>query len=235
MTNYLAFDIEIAVEIPEGIDDWSTLHPLGISCAATWKSDESKPMVWCGHDAYGAIASQMTPVELQRMIAYMQAATYQGYQILTFAGAGFDFLELAAASGEWEICRQLALGHVDMFFGVFSLLGYGPGLNRIAKGMGLAGKTEGMDGAKAPELWRRGDYGKVLEYVAQDVRTTLDVAQAVEREKWLRWTSKSNAPVTVRIEHWVPVIEAMNLPLPDVSWMGGKEWKREKFVGWLYD
>lgn len=233
MTNYIAFDIEISRTIPDGVDDWSTLHPLGITCAATWKSDENKPMVWCGHDAYGAIAAQMTPVELQRMIAYMQAATYQGYQIITFAGAGFDFLELAAASGEWEICRQLALGHVDMFFGVFALLGYGPGLNRVAKGMGLAGKTEGMDGAKAPELWQRGEYGKVLQYVAQDVRTTLDVAQAVEREKWLRWTSKSNASVTVRIERWFPVIEAMNLPLPDVSWMAGKEWKREKFVGWL--
>ena len=95
------------------------------------------------------------------------------------------------------------------------------------------GFTEGMDGAKAPELWRRGDYGKVLEYVAQDVRTTLDVAYAVDREKWLRWTSKSNAPVTVRVEKWLSVVEALDLPLPDVSWMGGKEWKRDKFVWWI--
>ena len=35
---YLAFDLEIAREIPEG-GDWKANRPLGISCAATLASD----------------------------------------------------------------------------------------------------------------------------------------------------------------------------------------------------
>jgi hypothetical protein len=118
-----------------------------------------------------------------------------------------------------------------MYFHLFCLLGYGPGLGRAAKGMGLAGKTEGMDGALAPEMWQRGDYGKVLQYVGQDVRTTLDLALAVESAGELRWVSKSERPMSIKVKRWLTVTEALELPLPDTSWMKDA-WTRDKFVGW---
>lgn len=232
MNKFLAFDIEIAMEIPEGVDDWTKLHPMGITCAATWASDESRPRIWCGRDYWGAISHQMSTDELSRLIDHMIAYQSAGYQVLTFAGAGFDFLELAAASNRWDACKSLAWNHVDMMFQTICLLGYTPGLNRLAKGMGLEGKTEGVDGAKAPELWKNGYYGKVLEYVAQDVRTTLDVAQAVIDCGQMRWESKTGRQQGLKINQWLSVEVASLLPEPNVSWMTDP-WPRSKFIGWM--
>ena len=66
-----------------------------------------------------------------------------------------------------------------MMFHVLCQLGYGVGLDAAAKGMGLPGKPEGMNGAMAPVLWAEGKREDVLEYVAQDVRTTLDIGDGV--------------------------------------------------------
>ena len=71
-----------------------------------------------------------------------------------------------------EECRSLAKSHVDMMFHVLCQLGHGVGLDAAAKGMGLAGKSKGMSGAVAPVLWAEGRREEVLQYVAQDVRTT---------------------------------------------------------------
>ena len=42
---YLAFDIEIAKPLVGG-DDWKAQRPLGISCAATLRSDQEEPTLW---------------------------------------------------------------------------------------------------------------------------------------------------------------------------------------------
>lgn len=230
MTRYLAFDLEIAKTVPFN-QDLDAHRPLGITCAAGWASDQDNPVVWCGRGQHGEIAPAMTTGEVIAMINYLQGAVYQGYTLLTFNGAGFDFRCLVDEGGDPDVCKSLALSHVDIFFHLFCRLGYGPGLGRAAKGMGLAGKTEGMDGAKAPELWQRGQYGQVLQYVAQDVRTTLDLALAVESAKEVRWMSKAEKPVAVGVDRWLTVTESLALPEPDTSWMKDSR-KREKFVGW---
>ncbi len=40
MTRYMAFDLEIARPLPEGGEDWKSIRPLGITCAATLTEDE---------------------------------------------------------------------------------------------------------------------------------------------------------------------------------------------------
>ena len=52
----------------------------------------------------------------------------------------------------------------------------GLGLVKAAMGMGLPGKQAGMSGELAPKYWQQGRQAEVLAYVAQDVRTTLDLA-----------------------------------------------------------
>lgn len=232
MNKFLSFDIEIAMSIPEGTEDWSALHPMGITCAATYASDEDKPRVWCGRDDWGAISPQMTVDELTGLLAYMDNAVADGYSIVTLNGAGFDFRELAASSQQWQICKDLAWNHLDLFYTLFCKLGYAPGLNAIATGMGCGSKTQDVDGARAPELWAVGQYGKVLEYVANDAKLTLDVAQAVASVGEVRWTSKSGRPQVVNVDRWLTVRESSLLELPNNSWMD-KPWTRDKFVGWM--
>lgn len=61
----------------------------------------------------------------------------------------------------------------------------------VAKGMGPAGKPKGMNGAAAPVLWAEGWREEVLQYVGQDVRTTLDLATTCEAGGKLRWIARS--------------------------------------------
>ena len=226
MNKYLAFDIEIFKTIPEEATDWKQYRPFGISCAAALASDEDKAKLWWSSDN-----GPMSAAECRTMLSYLFTMQAKGYTILTWNGLGFDFDVLAEESGEHYLCAQLALHHVDMFFHVFCLLGYAPGLDKAAKGMGLPGKTEGVDGAKAPELWAAGEYEKVLEYVSQDVRTTLDLALAVEKASRLQWASKNGRLTGTVIPQWLPVCKANELPLPDTSWMKDP-WQRSKFIGW---
>jgi hypothetical protein len=106
-------------------------------------------------------------------------------------------------------------------------------LDKAAKGMGLPGKTEGMSGELAPVLWQQGQQERVLEYVAQDVRTTLAVAKAVLLKKQIAWMSSSGKPQRVSLpQGWLTVQQALQLPLPDTGWMSQPK-KRSEFLAWM--
>jgi hypothetical protein len=242
MRKYLAFDIEIAKSIPDGCTDWKEHRPLGISCAATWASDEPEPLLMYGtwEDEPGDkehILPQMDSIDAVVVVENLMLAVHDGYTILTHNGTSFDFDILAEESGMFAECRELALNAVDTMFQFLCLKGFPVSLNALAKGMGLSGKTEGMNGAMAPQLWATGNYQQVLDYVAQDVRTTLDVALACEREGVLWWVTKAGAiqnvlPHKGKEWRWLTVKECLDLPLPDVAWMRNPM-KRSDRVAWM--
>jgi len=230
--NYMAFDVEIAKGFPESSQDWKAYRPFGISCAATY-SGEGQPRLWYGSTPDGGIADQMSREEAADLVAYLASEVQSGWTILTWNGLGFDFDILAEESGLLDKCRELALDHVDMMFHLFCLQGYGLGLDTAARGMGLPGKPAGMSGEQVPLYWSRGRRQEVLMYVAQDVRTTLDLAKAVERLGHLTWLSKRGIRTEVYLPSgWLTARQAMQLPLPDTSWMS-RPWPRSKFTGWL--
>ena len=226
---YLAFDIEIAKQIPEGETDWKAHRPLGISCAATLARKYLDH--WHG-GRWQQPAHRMSALEARKVVDYLIKAYAGGYTISPWNGLGFDFDILAEESRMLEQCRDLALGHVDMMFHLFCLRGHALGLDKAARGMGLAGKTEGMSGALAPKMWAEGRYQEVLDYVAQDVRTTLDLAQAVDEAGYLEWVSRAGNVIHQEIDRWLTVRECLELPEPDTSWMTDP-WPRKKFAGWL--
>jgi hypothetical protein len=227
---YLAFDIE-TTKIVQDPADWRSQRPLGISCAATLRPNE-EPLLWHGGSRQNP-ADRMTREETGELVRYLEKQTAQGYTLLTWNGLGFDLDVIAEESGLLTECRELASRHVDMMFHVLCRLGYGVSLDAAAKGMGLAGKTKGMTGAKAPVLWAEGKREEVLSYVAQDVRTTMEVAQACESLGSLRWVARSGRIRTMRLpEGWLAIREALELPLPYTAWMD-EPWTREEFTGWM--
>ena len=228
----IAFDIEIANVLPEGIEDWSTKRPLGISCAATLISGEA-PVLWYGEKSSGGYGERMKPFEAQELVNYLQDQVEQGGRILTWNGLGFDFDILAEESGMLAECSALAKQHIDMMFHVFCLKGYALGLDKAAKGMGFAGKTQGMTGDMAPKMWREGLYREVLEYVQQDVQTLIELWSAVDGLRMLKWISNRGYPQRLSLPNgWIPVDQALQLEEPDTSWMSNP-WPRSKFSGWL--
>ena len=229
---YLAFDIEIAQAIPDGVQDWSKYRPFGISCAATLTSD-GKTNLWYGKSPTSDYASHMSEDEVKSLVEYLKTTSLSGYKLLTWNGLGFDFDILSEESGMHADCKHLAFNHIDMMFHIFCQKGYPLGLDKAAKGMGLPGKPHGMSGELAPRLWKEGRFRDVLEYVRQDVQTIVDLATVIDRQRQLRWISNKGNPQSLSIPSgWLTVQEALKLPIPDTSWMSNP-WPRSKFTKWL--
>lgn len=230
---YAAFDLETGMEIPEE-EDWRDYRPLGITCAALCAEELGEPLTWCGTAPDGGIADVMSRGDLRIMVRQLHnLAAQQGFTLVTWNGMGFDWDVLAEESGMHRECAQLALAHIDLMFQVFCKKGYPISLDTAAQGMGVAGKTEGMDGLAAIRLWREGQREEVIEYCAQDVRATLAVARAGESEGALRWTSKSGRKQSISLRAgWLTVQQAMKLPRPSTAWMDDPI-PRENFTGWL--
>ena len=78
--------------------------------------------------------------------------------------------------------------------------------------MGLPGKFEGIDGNQAALLWAMGEREKVFDYVAQDVKTTMELALICEKEGFLEWTSESDNLIRIEVASWLIIPEALSLP-----------------------
>lgn len=230
---YLALDIETVKLVPAGASDWRPYRPLGISCAATIAAEQECPKLWCGGRNRERPAKRMKRDEVRKLVRYLQEAVRNGHTIVTWNGVGFDFDILAEESGLVETCKQLARNHVDMMFHVLCQLGYGVSLSAAAMGMGLAGKVRGMTGIQAPSLWAEGKRNQVFQYVAQDARTTLAVAEKCETERLLCWETRSGRKRRITLpKGWLLVSSAQKLPEPITFWMTSP-WSRQKFTAWL--
>jgi hypothetical protein len=230
---YLAFDIETAKEIPGDDFDWRPHRPLGITCAATLASDSIQVRFWHGLTTDGGPAERMTRDDVAALLRYLCAMIQDGFTLLTWNGLGFDFDILAEESGELGSCHECALCHVDMMFHIVCSLGYPVALEKGAQGMGLPGKPAGMSGVKAPRLWADGRHQEVLDYVAQDVRTAMQIALGAEARRRFEWITRRGTKSTMPLPAgWLTVREAFALPEPDTSWMSSPL-KRRDFTSWL--
>jgi len=230
---YAGFDLEIAKIIDGGFSEWRSQRPLGISCAALYTLGHS-PEIWYGRDSDGKPALRIDRSLAIKLVHSLLNRVENGFKIVTWNGLGFDFDVLAEESKMWEECRFLGLEHIDIMFHILCIKGYPIKLDKAAKGMGLAGKIAGVTGDKAPELWQKGSYETVLEYVAQDSRTTVEVASMINNYGYLDWTSNSGKPQNVYFpDGLLTVREAMKLPLPDTSWMQDPM-SREQFLDWTF-
>ena len=229
---YLAFDIETAKILPDDFGDLLSHRPLGICCAATWAADKDAAQLFYSVGPDGTPTAQMNQNDLSKLVDVLLTQTHEGYTILTVNELGFDFDVLAEEASRVDDCRQLALHHVDLLFHIFCEKGFGVGLNAAAKAIGLS-KPADVDGSVAPQLWKNRQYQRVLEYVAQDCQLTLAIAEAGEKNNAFQWITKKGSIASFNIPSgWLSVHDAMQLPLPDTSWMD-HPWSRSKFTNWL--
>jgi hypothetical protein len=97
--------------------------------------------------------------------------------------------------------------------------------------MGLAGKlkqvtlsdghilTE-MSGAMAPALWHEGEREAVLAYLLDDVRLTLELAQAVATQRRLVWHNKRGELNQLVVPTLYRVADCLQLPRPKLTGRG---------------
>jgi hypothetical protein len=230
---YLAFDLETAKDVPGEDFNWEPHRPLGICCAAAIARDMPEPIVWHGKTSGCEPSGKMSASESQQMVAELVEWVSRGYTLLTWNGLGFDLDVLAEESGDRAACRELALHHVDMMFHIFCDRGFPVALDKAAHGLQIPGKPAGMTGRLAPQLWSNGQHRQVIDYVCQDVRLAMQIAELSEQNNRFSWTTRRGTPSSMALlGGWLCVREAMTLPNPDTSWMSDPI-PRERFTRWL--
>ena len=223
----LAFDLET-----EEFTGFGNLASVGITCAAA-VSDDGESQLWYGGKDDKQFKAKMAQGEVIHMVDYLWEKMNEGYQIATWNGLSFDFQIVYGQSGGDARVKQIALRHVDMMFHFFCLKGFAVSLQKTAQGMGIEGKPEGMDGTLAPKMWKAGQFQEVLEYVAQDAKVTLALAQQCALVKEVRWINKRGIPNKAALPAgWLSVEESLGIPEPDTSWMD-KPWERTRFTHWM--
>jgi hypothetical protein len=233
---WLAFDIETVEVAPESGDDYA----LGVTCAATLRSGDEAPIIWAGDiGSDGRYSEQMTPEQVCHLADYLLGSFWQDdFSIIGINSLGFDLRVLAVECQDllvYDNLRDLALAHYDPAFQMLCERGFMVGMKALGIGLQLQEqKMEEMDGRKAVEMWTgsRADQDKVLEYVAQDARTTLAIVEEVERCGAIIWQTKRGRFSNHRLASGLLTVEeCLELPLPDTSWMSDP-WPRERFAGW---
>lgn len=227
---YVGFDIETAAIVPEG-ESIRDHRPLGVTCAGfdTADADHGLPTT------IGAAGARMTPAEIRKVVETLEAYVEAGYTIATWNGLAFDF-DVLAEEAEPDVAQriaELATGdsHVDVMFHFLCTKGFRCGLAKALEGMGLEGKTEGVSGALAPQLWADGERSTVLEYVHQDARIQRLLTEKVDAEGRLYWiTGKGKRSHAVLGVPRSPK-RALLIPEPDVGWMDNPP-KREWSYWW---
>lgn len=235
---FAAFDIEIAKELPEDCEDWTQFAPLGISCAAISlrKADGSFDTRF-----YHA-APALNREQVRAFVADLSMLADE-HTLLSWNGTGFDYQVLAQEASLPITCALMALDSVDLMLDVTFRKGHYLGLDKALAGAGIEGKLhnvtlkdgtpiEDMGGAKAPQLWAAGEYDAVLAYLRRDVESLIELAEWVEANRCIRWTSRSGKPNQVDIPSLCTVEQLFKLPKPDTSWMESAP-SRAQFVEWI--
>jgi hypothetical protein len=141
-----------------------------------------------------------------------------------------------------EECAELALNGIDGMLLITFNKGYFLGLDAALIGANLETKTHhvllndgteltDMNGKKAPELWRNGEFEAVKTYLRGDVIQPLKLASAIQNNRGIRWTSKTGKPM-MQYTGLNPVKTLFSLPVPDTSWMTNPK-SRKDFVSWM--
>lgn len=173
MPKVLVLDAEIEKAIPDrggarlaGIEyceGWRDFANMGLACLGGWQCWDGRARVWDKH----------TIVTVEDVI---DECDY----VVTFNGLAFDGPLL-----EQHKVKIPEHKHVDLLVAIWKANGLGPhfiypthagfGLDAVCKVNEIGQKTG--NGAMAPVLWQRGQYGEVIDYCLNDVWMTRELAR----------------------------------------------------------
>lgn len=207
---WIAFDIETTPFVDGEL-------PAGITCAAAGTSDGSV-VHWYTLGADGLPQSQMDAATVRGMLAWLRHWQLAGHRLVAWNGAGFDLRVMAAVVGDPSSAAQLLPDLFDPMLQMLWQRGFPVALARAAAGLGVP-LSKTMAGEQAPEAWARGEFGRVLEYVAGDVMMTIRVAEAIEARGALRWITRRGTVGHEPFPVLRTVAESLALTPPDQSWM----------------
>jgi len=101
-------------------------------------------------------------------------------------------------------------------FHALCVLGHPVSLDKAAQGMGIEGKSTGIEGSEVPQLWAEGRHTEVLDYNTQDANATLELARICEDGGAMKWVTRKGTLSRMPLSKgWLSVGDARLLPEPD--------------------
>lgn len=243
-----SFDLESAQTIPDVVQ-YEDQHfvDLGITCAAValcdcssddW-SDTDNVVFWHSSDI-----NRLDKADCCEIVHDCMALVKEGYTFLTWNGAGFDFKLLAVQSGMFKECAEIAYWHhIDMMLYPVFIKGHYLGLQKCLDGIGREGKLtvttlndgtviENMKGAVAPDMWAKGEFNAVLEYLNYDVCEPLALLQHMHNKKRIQWISAAGNPQSLNVERLMKVYEMYEY-FPDHANWEKFNINKFQFINWM--
>lgn len=258
--DYCAWDLEIAVTVPSGVD-WDDYRPLGISCAAVYVSGPGMTTLWPADNSNMPFPDKLSPQEAAEMLSCLLDLVQAGQPLVTWNGAGFDLRVLADECQDEALaktCAVLALDHYDPGYQMICQKGFMCKLQAASEGMGLEGKLEGMKGALAPVMWTgnvpdddeiardvksisetpgtRAAQDLCLAYVGQDAVATGKLYEAVLNARRLSWITGRGRLATWNVRKLLTVRECLVLPevhIWDKKPDSAEFWNRRRWISWI--
>ena len=230
--NLCSYDIELYDDLDAENPDLSKIRP---SVAAICTNENDVEFFYDD--------PLMAKETAKKLVLAMMDKYQAGFIPFGWNTCSFDFCLLGHYSGMPEECGELALNGIDAMLMVTFNKGYFLGLDAALVGAGLETKLhsvklkdgsvlEQMSGKLAPDLWRRGEYQAVMDYLKMDVIQPLKLASVIETKRGIGWTSKTgknmfcSQPIT-------PVKMLFSIPVPNTSWMAVPMKPRVDFVSWI--
>lgn len=242
----LAFDLETATLLPEDTRPDPATMDLGISCAAAVMdtgADMHVARAWHGYLDDDVPAPRMSREEVWDMMAWLhKTSTLDDYVILTWNGS-FDWQVIGREIGDMQWAAMMCRRNVDLMLAFHRVRGHFLSLKSAAAACeSHKGAADIESGEYAPDLWAKGEYERVLEYVTQDALATLEVARYMLANRGFEWTSKKGNKRQFELPEGITTIEDMMVCKlfawddPDQSWMNEPttlqellEWTRDAF------
>jgi hypothetical protein len=229
---HLSFDIEIAdvFELKPG-EDLLDHAPFHIAVAATVEG-EGGSRLWYSTGADGKPSPQMEESKARELLAFLLERQQTGWKLFAWNGLSFDLRWIGYNAGDMETAARVALGLYDPMFQFFNQRGFTVSLAAVGEAMGVR-QTKLMHAADAPREWSKGNYQRVMDYVAGDCQITNQIVEAVLQRGSLSWRKKDGAISSERMPRLKTVAEVLRDPEPDQSWMKAAGMKRRRFTEWL--
>lgn len=186
---------------------------------------------WSKFSPDGKLAPLMSKNTALAMLRYLEEKQKQGYAVVSWNGAGFDFKMLGALAEDNELAGRIVLSMYDPMYQVLSQKGFPIGLKAAGAGLGII-QTKTMEGKEAPEAWAKGEFQRVIGYVIGDSQITVKIVQAVVKAGGINWTTKTGKPASVTFRKIKTIAECLLDPEPNNSWMD-KPIDRHKVIAWI--
>ena len=172
---------------------------------------------------YGSTLNEMDDADIAAALDAIETLLDTGSSLVSWGGLGNDLKLLAAADRERTI--KIALRHYDLAFTLLCHKGFTPQLATLCEQMDVPYNERSIGWEPDPDA--------AIDTAAAGLHSLLLLVENIEfNGSVAEWKATTGRVMRVNMGYIRPVVEAMELPLPDMGWMKSPP-QRSTYTGWM--